>query len=339
MSQIEATYQKFLKESQSAPRVTTLAPAFEAIAAGKILVPDPSPLPDSELLHNDPHILRCCEYMTEHMGIFARHYYASIPYALEQDARVIAAVHQYFQNKSHDSEQPFCFYEPSGETGTTSRLIAALSQGKAHSICCSFTRANEPEFYRLKEAHSTAHFYVGPFTDVTPQYLSEQKGLQVFAHGFDIIYERCTLQMYGPNRLLQLYHLKRILKEDGILILQGKYSHTDPNEYQRREQYKDQHFKAKYFKKNAIADKDTLVLKTMSQGQVTMETMVDAIKPHFKHALMIWNSTNFYTLVISNSSENIQALMRYMAPLCIPEDFNFVGALPQDLFNHGIDFF
>lgn len=327
----EKIYQDFLKESQFAPRVTSLAPAFEYIASGKILVPNPKPEPNWGLLSDDPCIIACCQYMLEHMGMFAQHYYASIPYALEQDARVMAAVHQYFQKKHNSSPRPFCFYEPSGETGTTSRLIAAMSQGKVHSICCSFTRANEPEFYRLKETNSTAHFYLGVFTDVTPQYLTKQRNLTSFADGFDVIYERCTLQMYGPNRLLQLYHLKQILKEDGILILQGKYSHTEPTEYKRREQYKDKHFKSKYFEQSAILDKNSMILKIMSEGQVTLETMIEAIKPHFRHALLIWNSANFHTLVISNSSQNIQALMSNMTAPCIPDVFNFDGALPQVL--------
>jgi hypothetical protein len=221
------------------------------------------------------------------MGVFAAHFYASIPYSLEQDARVITALNHYFQEKS-SAEEEFCFYEPSGETGSTSRLIAAITKGLVKSTCCSPNKANEKEFYRLKEVDSSAHFYLGAVTDITPEYLSGGDIASHFKAGFDVVYERCTLQMYGPDRFSQLFHLKRILKKDALLILQGKYLNED-NEYIKREMIKDKYFKARFFKQSAIVKKAEVILKTMTYGQVTMDTMVEAIKHHFKHATIILN--------------------------------------------------
>ena len=324
------TYREFLKLSKNAPRVTSMLDAFESIAAGKTLAPSPIPGYDLSLLHGDKDIISCCDYLVNNMGVFAAHYYASIPYSLEQDARVIAALSHYFKDKSKNIGEEFCFYEPSGETGSTSRLIAAITKGLVKSICCSPNKANKQEFYRLKETDSSAHFYLGAITDITHEYLSSGNIAPHFKAGFDIVYERCTLQMYGPDRFSQLYHLKRIVKKDGILILQGKYLNED-NEYIKREMIKDKYFKARFFKQSAIIKKEEVILKTMTYGQVTMDTMVEAIKHHFKYATIIWNSTNFYTLVISDSLQNIRSLLNKMSPPCIPENFNFEGILPKSL--------
>jgi hypothetical protein len=45
---------------------------------------------------------------------------------------------------------------------------------------------------------------------------------------------------------------------------------------------------------------------------------------------VIWNSTNFYTLVIADSLQNVKSLLNKILPPCIPDNFNFERVLPKN---------
>lgn len=108
-----SVYERFLKDSNLAPRVTSLRNHFENITDGTSQVPSKPISYHKELIFNDSHILKCCKYLINNISIFCKHYYASIPYVLEEDARIASAIIKYF-NIVKSTTNHFCFYEPSG---------------------------------------------------------------------------------------------------------------------------------------------------------------------------------------------------------------------------------
>jgi len=206
-----------------------------------------------------------------------------------------------------------------------------MSNNEIKSVGDTVNNGNMVEFNRLKEKDSVAKLFLVPFTHITPEYLWKKTNLDWYQNGFDIIYERFTLQMYSADRINQLYHLKKISKPDAVIILAAKFSQQNHNEYIKRELIKDNYFKSLYFTHQQITEKDSQILQTMNTMLVTMEEMKKAIEVNFNHAAIVWSSTNFYCLVISNSLKNIQTFIKNMKPPCIPEMFSFEKKLPLRL--------
>ena len=137
--------------------------------------------------------------------------------------------------------------------------------------------------------------------------------------------------MYGPERLEPIYLATRNLREDGILVLVEKIMQADHDEYARREYQKDWEFKARYFEHQQIEDKRKTIVNKMETQEVTLDQLTEVLKVFFKSAIVSWNTGNFYTVMASNSSENLANLLNQMIEPAIPPEFCYLP-LPHPLF-------
>ncbi len=112
---------------RNAPRLTSFAPFFERTASGRGGAPDlAQPQPDLSLMDFD---LDCAVFADTHtrlFGIFDQHYYASIPYRLEEECRLGAAVLSFALQNWARAMMPTTIYTLGTGTGCLARSLAAL---------------------------------------------------------------------------------------------------------------------------------------------------------------------------------------------------------------------
>lgn len=306
----------FLAECDRGPRINELAGFFAATAAGDSGVPIRKPVVDTRLLPSDEllHDLVCLHAARQ--GFFDQHYHGSIPYRLEEECRMAYAMLRY----ARDRNAPLSLYSLGTAEGTMARTLSELSVGQIHSLSCS-PNAENYKCFMAYGAPPHAEFFVGPFHRLTKEVLSSDARLAKFASGFDVILEDTTFQMYSPHRSKQIEFVTQHLKEGGIFLFVEKFRAVDENDYKRREYQKDFGFKARYFSQDEIEKKKTDVLGTMFTNEVTLKEMSVAIGAHFSHCVMTWNSGNFCTLAASNSKENLNRYLAWMAAPAIPYEY------------------
>ena len=98
-----------------------------------------------------------------------------------------------------------------------------------------------------------------------------------------------TYQFFHPHRDTQYFYLKRLLKENGLIVIQEKLLLDDEEEYERREQIKDTLFKPLYFTKEEIQRKRATALVSpvgFLAGQVNFDTCVNTLKGYFNN--VVW---------------------------------------------------
>lgn len=232
------------------------------------------------------------------------------------------AVLKYARNR----DAPLSLYSLGTAEGTMARTLSELSGGQILSLSCSPNAENYKCFMAYGDPPGAA-FFVGPFHRLTKDVLRSDVRLANFASGFDIILEDTTFQMYSPNRVKQIEFVSQHLKEGGIFVLVEKFRAADENDYRRREYQKDFGFKARYFSEAEIDKKRTAVLGTMFDNEVTLEGMSSALRAHFTHCAMTWNSGNFCSLAASNSSENLNLYLSQMAAPAIPNEYVYETSL------------
>lgn len=324
----DTQYQKYRDFCLTSPRMTSLIPHFEAIASGSKQRPNKIVLGNSEFLSQSPDLRRYHEIFHRNMGIFYEHYCASIPFLLEEQCRVGVALGKLAQLNGSASQPSFSFYEASAADGTNARTLAEYSDGLIQTLTDSPTKSNEINFHK-RCSHDYSSFYLGPFVDITLDFLASQPNLSPFQDGFDCVYESTAFQFYGPNRQEQIGYMKQLLKEDGLMIFLEKLRHPDNQEYQERERLKDDRYKSRYFSPEEISWKQSSMLDEMILGQADLNHLLQAIRSHFDYAYLIWNSANFYELVASNSAEKIRKFINFLPEAYIPEEFCFEQDMPR----------
>ena len=321
--------QDYLTRAQQAPRLTAMFNEFSQLATGKKGSPvtpvDLSP----ELLQHDSACLEYAAARDAQAGVFNAHFIASLPFALEEQCRFGAAALAYLNLQAKKHGRRSAIYTLGDASGVTSRTLAKLSPDAIRTLTCSPNPENEQAFHAANPG-SNADFSLGPFFDVNPENL-EKRGLTQHAEGFDLIVEDTTFQMYGPERLEPIYLAKRNLRDDGILVLVEKIMQTDHDEYARREYQKDWDFKARFFDHQQIEDKRKTIVNKMETQEVTLDELVTVLKVFFDSAVVTWNTGNFYTVMASNSNENLEQLVCQMIEPAIPPEFCYLP-LPHQLF-------
>lgn len=315
-----ADFSDFFCECERAPRLNQLANFFASTAAGTSGMPLRNPVPDIRLLPNERLLHQYISLHERRQGHFDKHYHSSIPYRLEEEYRMAFALFRYATQR----ENPLLLYSLGTAEGTMARALSEISEGKIRSLCCSPNRENQVCFFAYGEP-SDSDFFLGPFHRLTKEHLRTSSKLPQSADGFDVIFEDTTFQMYSANRRDQIDFVRHHLKDDGILVMLEKFSSDDPAEFSRRERQKDFGFKSRYFPAAAIAAKGEDVLSVMHGNQVTTEALLDALRVHFLHTAVTWNSGNFYAVASSNSNDNLRCFLSGMPSMAIPSEYLYIA--------------
>lgn len=310
------------------PRIGSMATFFDNTASGVAGRPQ-SPYRGCEKNFNGNS--SCIEFYKEHCyqrGIFDDHFFSSIPYILEEECRLGSNILSYLLKRSGG-----CLYTLGTAEATMARTIGKLGGGQITTFSCTPTQSNLESFNRLGIPENS-YLHISPFNEITNSDICYY--IKNF-EGFDIIVEDTTFQMYGNNRKDQIDYVKQKLKADGLLVFIEKFNCEYDEEYIRREEIKDQYFKNRFFEQEDIIQKRYEVLDTMHNGQVTLKEFSASLSDHFKYATIIWNSTNFYSIIASNSKKNLLQFVHEMPEVFIPKQFCFMDKLPYPLLGLLID--
>jgi lysyl-tRNA synthetase class 2 len=249
------------------------------------------------------------------VGTFDRHYWASIPYVFEEECRLGVGIMKYASLK-HTTTNPLTLWCLGMAEATLARTLSELGKGAIVSFANTGSEANEKSFLAHGQPRH-AYLHIGFYQDVTKSLI--QKYNNVFSDGFDIIIEDTTFQMLGRDRLSQIKQVKKNLKNNGILILTEKFNGDD---YDYWETLKDRDFKSFYFSQESIESKRQYVLSEMKKNQVSIPELADICSGLFEAGSIFWNSGNFYSIALSNSSENLARFIAALPDTCIPNRFS-----------------
>ncbi len=306
---------------RKAPRLTKFAAFFERTASGQAGAPDlAEPKLDMSLLDFDLEVAVFSNTHRRLWGRFDSHYFASIPYRLEEESRLGTALLSFALRTWARSAAPTTIYTLGTGTGCLARTLATLGNGRIEALCCSPTAANRISF-EANRGSEHAHFFHGPFFDLTDERYAKDPDLLPFRGGFDVLLEDTTFQMYDRDRVRQLDFVVPHIRPGGILVQVQKLAHEDHDVYHERERQKDELFKSRYFSASGISTKRDEVLNTMTDLQVDLATTVAALRTFFRYSALTWNSGNFYTIVSSNSRAALLELISLMLKPAIPPGY------------------
>ncbi|MDL2408651.1 class I SAM-dependent methyltransferase [Rhizobium calliandrae] len=317
-----------LESWRTSPRLTTFSTFFEQAARGLAGAPDLAPpLPDMSLLDFD---LDCLVFWDTHRhlwGFFDSHYFASIPYRLEEELRLGAALYSSAILTWAREGRPATFYSLGAGTGCLARTLAKLGAGRIKTLCCSPTEGNRISF-NAKRGSADATFFHGPFFDLTRERYADDETLSPFRNGFDFLFEDTTFQMYGPDRESQLAFILPRIRQGGLLVQVQKLGLKDTKAYGDRERQKDALFKARFFSESEINRKKEDVVDPMLRMQVDLDATASALSCFFRFSVITWNSGNFYTIISGNSRRSITDFVVSTLAPAIPSAFCY-APLPQ----------
>ncbi|MGO6747603.1 class I SAM-dependent methyltransferase [Rhizobium ruizarguesonis] len=312
---------KTIEAWRSAPRLTSFAAFFENTANGRAGAPDLArPEPEMDLLSFD---LDCMTFWDTHRrlwGHFDSHYFASIPYRLEEECRLASAILLFGQKAWARSGRAATIYTLGAGAGTLARALARLGDGRLKTLNCSPTNGNRICFF-ARRGSDDAHFHQGPFFDLDDERYATDENLRPFRDGYDVLFEDTTFQMYGRDRDQQTGFIAPRIRSDGVLVQVQKLTHHNTDVYLERERQKDGMFKSRFFSAGQIIEKKRGVLDTMVDFQVDLDTSQSALRSYFRYAVVTWNSGNFYTIVSSNSLNSLCDLVTSMMKPAIPPEF------------------
>jgi hypothetical protein len=319
-------FDDFIEECDRAPRLNELSEFFSTTASGEAGMPIRAPQLDHRFFPLDLTFRRFSALHPLRQGPFDRHYLSSIPYRFEEECRLGSAILKYARARKGTLN----LYTLGTAEGTMARVIGELGNGRVETLSCSPNIENLRSFYAYG-VPPHAMFFHGPFHHLTSQKIQDDGELRKFGGGFDIIVEDTTFQMYSPNRFDQIRFVSQHLKNKGLFILVEKFKHDDDEEYRRRERQKDHGFKARFFSASDIRAKEETVLTRMDRNEVSLPAMGETLRRFFEHSFVTWNSGNFYTLVSSNSPENIDLFLSKLCPAAIPAEYVYAD-LPYRLY-------
>lgn len=313
-----ADVQEYLAQSA----MIRMAGHFHALATGQSQVPRQPVVTRIRDRIQDPRVLAYHDLLVGKTGPLFSHFLASVPCILEEMSRVGAALTRFSEERAQGSDRTFTFYEADAFDGSNGRTLAVYSGGRIRTLTSSPNKANEDPFNKFAD-HRLSQFIGKSCLEVDASVLASQPDYRAFAEGVDYLYETAAFQFYGTDRDRQIGHVAKLLKPNGLGFFLEKLNHPDAEEYERREQAKDERHKSLYFTPEEIAWKKQQMLAQMENGQVDFETLVASLGRHFQHVYLLWNSTNFYEFVASNDRDTLERFVALIGPPVIPEEFCF----------------
>ena len=301
-----------------------LAEHFHSLATGASQVPLQSLNSHLRSEIQDPQVLDYHDRLVAGAGPLFSHFLASVPYILEELARVGVALTRMAQINSRETGKIFSLFEVDAFDGSNARALAGHSHGLIRSFTSSPNLANQIAFDQYADPTLSLFFPQSVFK-VTPTLLQSAE-FDRFSEGFDFIYEMAAFQFYTCDRTGQISHIKQFLKPGGLVFFLEKLNHPDPDEYLRRERIKDEKFKTRYFSEEEIIWKRQQMLGQMQNGQVTFEELASALSASFKSVHLLWSSSNFCEFVASDDPAQVKQLIDLIGPVVQPSGFCFESA-------------
>lgn len=295
---------------------------FDKIAAGEIQTPRTQPVGSPQYLSQRPILNAYHRLLLANSGPLFSHFCASVPQIVEELCRIGCKLLDFAKTVTDNQQsKKFTFLEIAGFDGANARTLAELAGGQILTLTNSPSERNKIYFQQsLKHPYSS--FHLGHYCDLNADYLTRTSTKPDFHQGFDFVHENNAFQFYGTDRKNQVGHIKQLLKPGGIVLLLEKLLHTNPKEYRRREYIKDTLYKTRYFTQEEIKWKQNNMLAVMQNGQVYLCDLIDALREHFSHHHVIWNSTNFYHVIASDSIDTINHFMSGLLQPHLPYPFN-----------------
>ncbi|NEO72683.1 hypothetical protein [Moorena sp. SIO3H5] len=303
---------------------------FHDISGGMKQVPSAIPTGNVNYLSNHDYLLDYHDLFQRNMGIFDKHFVASIPFLVEENCRIGVGIYRLAQHLVKEKDNYITLWETGGGDGVNGRTMAEFSKGLIRTLSTSTSVNSKNNFYRLCN-HDYSKFHHGSFINLTPEYITSQQDLSFLYNGFNIIYENVTFPFYGSEREDLIDYVARLLKKDSLIIFLEKLRHPDESEYRKREKIKDDQYKANYFSDSEIEEKRVDMLEVIERGQVDFKSLTNAIKKHFKYVYLIWNSANFYEFVASNNELIVSKFIELLPPIYVPSPFCAESNLPRNL--------
>ncbi|MGX1175872.1 class I SAM-dependent methyltransferase [Pseudomonas sp. R151218B TE3479] len=298
-----------------------LADHFHRLATGATQVPAQSLTSHLRNTMADADLVAYHDRLVADAGPLFLHFLASVPYILEEMARIGVALTRLSQAQQADEPRTFSFFEIDAFDGSNGRALAAHSQGLINTFTTSPNTANQPHFDRYADP-TRSLFYPQSFLTLQPRLFAEAP-YRRFQEGFDYVYETAAFQFYSRDRKAQVNHIKPLLKPGALVFFLEKLNHEDVGQYLERERMKDNGFKTRYFTQEEIDWKRQQMLEQMQNGQVLMPELVEALSSHFKHVYLLWNSTNFYEFVATDDRARLEQFLDLLGPIHQPEGFCF----------------
>lgn len=312
------------------PRISSMMKTFEEISTGSKQSPKLLVQPNADFFELDLEYRYYYDIYNLNLGVFNHHAIASMPYVAEECMRLGIALSRFSQTMGYSVNNPLKFYGTSSGDGTHSRTLAEYARGRIITLTDSPNKGNLEQFERLLN-HKWSSFYLGPYTNITTNFLRTYKE-GIFNTGFDVIWENTTFQMYGADRVSQIEDLKKVLKKDGLMIFLEKLGDGTSDEYLKMEKLKNSKFKSKYFDKNELDQKETSVLSIMMKMQVDYDGFTSAVKKNFAHLYMVWNSTNFYEFIACDCESKLHNFVSLLPKPYVPQDFVARHPLVKQIF-------
>lgn len=310
---------EYLQREKHGPRINALLDYFAKIASGKEQKPNKKVTPDQHFIGTDSRRRAYAELLDKNIGNFNSHAFASIPFFIEETIRLGLALADYANLKGATNSYPLTFWSTSSADASHARTLAEYTDGAIVTVSDTPNEENRIEFERLC-THPYSKLLVAPYFEVTQTLIRKQIPNFPYNQGLDVIWEDTTFQMYSDNRDGQIERVKQQLAPNGLFILFEKIASDNPADYLLNEYNKDFYFKSRYFSQNEILEKEEAILKEMFKGQVTIKSLVIALRKHFRYIYKIWACGNFVHIVASNDKVNITDFLQQLSEPYTPRE-------------------
>ena len=134
---------------------------------------------------------------------------------------------------------------------------------------------------------------------------------------YDVAHEAMVFQFISNTRNAQIREMKRILKPDGVAVVEEKVSFNPLNvkdrvKWDSNENHKNE-YKEKYFDLETLKKKERDVLEREVEGMhelmVPQGELEATLRKHFKHVVMFWEAGNFKGYAASDSRIAVDRLV------------------------------
>ena len=164
---------------------------------------------------------------------------------------------------------------------------------------------------------------------------------------WDIVHESMAFQFISNERAEQISYIKEnLLNENGVLIIEEKYTDNNQVIYDANEVKKND-FKRQYYTDEQLQNKNFNILLDMEGNQISIQEMEQILNDNFKHVEQYWDSGNFKGFIASDDAQKVEDFLNGINDVGLsltnhsystsPTDTDIKGAVEKKMFNNGTD--